>query len=181
MRNYRLLIASLAVLLSTASFSQKKDKTHLELFNIFSDIPQEMTAKELTKLGQNGIKIPEKYYDILDFQPLFGSYIVVIGKVEKGSKVILLYMDVQGKDRYNAGKIAITSKTLLKKDGEIDMSAHHILDVGLDGSTQYTGSFEREGDDYIIFHQKSTEKDGKEERESSKYKFGKYLEFDSHL
>lgn len=174
-------LTCLALMISVNSFSQKKSKAHLELFELFGDIPQKMSAEEIKKSGQTGTKIPSEYYDILDFQPLFGSYLVMIGKVDKGSKVILLYMTVEGKDQYNAGKCAFTCKTLQKKDGEIFMSAHHVLDVGLDGKTQYSGSFEREGDDFIIFHQEEKDPDGKSKKESSKYKFGKYLEFEAHL
>lgn len=180
----KLLAITLTLLgLFTASntFTQKKGKEHLELFEMFGEIPQKMSAEDLKNHGQSGTKIPKKYYDLLDFQSFYGSYIVMIGKVEKGGRVILLYMTVEGKDQYNAGKVALTCKTLLKKDGEIDMSAHHILDVGLDGRTQYSGNFERDGVDYIIFNQEATEPDGKKTKESSKYKFGKYLEFDSHL
>lgn len=175
---YLLLFTMLSI--TTFAFNQK-EKKHLELAELFGEIPQKMTAEELTNLGQTGEKIPVKYLDVLSYTSLSGSYLVPLGKVEQGNKILLFYLDVSGKEAYNPGKVALAYKSIEKKDGEVYMSSHHLLDVGLDGKTQYSGWFEREGKDFIIFHQTSAEPDGTSKTASAKHKFGKYLEFVEHL
>ena len=139
------------------SFVYSQNTDHEELFKLFGEIPQQMSSEELTAHGQTAGKIPEKFYSYLGFNSLSGSYMVPIGKVEKGNKVIILYMEVAGKEAYNSGKVAIAYKSIEKKNGEIYMSSHHLLDVGLAGDSKYKGKFEREGSDDIIFHQISSE------------------------
>ncbi|MEZ4936086.1 MAG: hypothetical protein R2799_00680 [Crocinitomicaceae bacterium] len=168
------IVLSSAVLVSLTNL---REELHTKLFSCFGEIPKSMSSEELTELGKTGKKIPEEFYSILDFTPLSGGYIVPVGKVEKGNKVIILYLEVAGNEAYNSGKVSLTYKSIEKKSGEVYMSSHHLLDVGLDGDTQYSGSFELQGDDFIIFKQKSKESNGEIKNDISKYKFGRYLEF----
>jgi uncharacterized DUF497 family protein len=161
------------IMLTAITFSQKKVKEHLELFNLFGEVPQSMSNADLLKNRTDGVNIPVKYHKLLKHTG--NARAVAIGKVESGKYMILLYMEVD-----TDGVVTVNSRSLDKKTGEVYMSSSYLTLAGKNSRFVFEGSFKRSGKDLISIYYKKIEA-GEVEETEKQYKFDKYLVFDKEL
>lgn len=153
-----------------------------ELFDRFKgvDLPSSMSNTDLSNIITPGRKVEEKLCSQLTGAYTAGGNqeIYVIGRYESGKTVHLMYGFVSYYDKANndyAMNVACSSYN--GKTGEMVQAGlqNYLCMVGQD-ALRRESSYSISGD-VITFVMKSTDKENKSEMETTKYKFGKFLEF----
>lgn len=150
------------------------------LYDLFPTLPTSMTNQELTSIIKADRKLDEKSCMSLSsgYTMGGGQEYYVIGKYEVGKTVHLMYGVVNYYDKNNNDyAMNVACSSFNSKNGEM-------VQGGLQNYLCMTGqdALKRESNylisgDVITFVMISTDKSNKVEKETTKYKFGKFLEF----
>jgi len=150
------------------------------LYDLFPALPTSMTNQELTSIIKPERKIEEKFCTNLTsaYTVGGGQEYFVIGKYEVGKIIHLMYGVVSYIDKTsNDYSMNIACSSFNSKNGEM-------VTAGLQNYLGMVGNdaLKRESNylisgEVITFVMISTDNSNKVEKETTKYKFGKYLEF----
>ncbi len=146
------LLGTLALIL-VFSTEVNAQSLHEEMFGKFETLTVWMNTPLINSHIEESAELNVKFHELLDETAISDSKIIPLGKVEKGKRVMLLYLVAEYTDDGKLDFFNLHAATLNQKTGEKTSSEKYLLAGGTRGKSMYNGSYKLKEKGLIVISQ----------------------------